>query len=57
MSGAFANMLPAGRPRTYDVGYGVPAQGGSMIGWAACVGRLRTAEAYWLATTGPDRAP
>jgi hypothetical protein len=57
MSGAFAKALPAERPRTPDAGYGVPTQGGSMIGWAACVERLRTAEAYWLATTGPDRAP
>jgi hypothetical protein len=57
MGGAFAKMLTAERPRTPDVGYGVPIDGGSMIGWAESVERLRTAEAYWLATTGPDRAP
>ena len=57
MSGAFAKMPPTERPRTPDVAYGVPIDGGSMIGWAECVERLRMAEAYWLATTGPDRAP
>jgi hypothetical protein len=57
VNGAFATELPAERPRTPDAGYGVPAEGGPMIGWAACVERLRTAEAYWLATAGPDRAP
>jgi hypothetical protein len=57
MSGAFGQAPPAERPRTPDADYGVPAEGGSMIGWAASVERLRTAEAYWLATTGPDQAP
>jgi len=57
MSGAFGHALPAERPRTPDVDYGVPAEGGSMIGWSESVERLRTAEAYWLATTAPDRAP
>ena len=57
MSGAFGHAQQAERPRTPDVDYGVPAEGGSMIGWAESVERLRTAEAYWLATTGPDRAP
>ena len=57
MGGAFGHAPQAERPRTPDVDYGVPAEGGSMIGWAESVERLRTAEAYWLATTGPDRAP
>ena len=57
MSGAFGHTRPAERPRTPDVEYGVPAEGGTMIGWSESVERLRTAEAYWLATTGPDGAP
>ena len=57
MSGAFGRELPAERPTTPDAAYGVPAQGGTMIDWSGCVERLRTAEAYWLATTGPDGAP
>ena len=57
MSGAFAEELPGERPRTPDASYGVPTEGGSMIGWSECVDRLRVAEAYWLATTGPDGAP
>jgi hypothetical protein len=28
-----------------------------MIGWSESVERLRSADAYWLATTGPDHAP
>ena len=57
MSGAFSEAPPAERPRTPDLDYGVPAQGGSMIGWDESVKKLRNAEAYWLATTGPDGAP
>ena len=57
MSGSFSEAPPVERPRTPDVAYGVPAEGGSMIGWAESIDRLRAAEAYWLATTGPDRAP
>jgi hypothetical protein len=57
MSGAFGHAPPAERPRTPDVDYGVPAEGGTMIGWSESVERLRTAEAYWLATTGPDGGP
>jgi pyridoxamine 5'-phosphate oxidase-like protein len=55
--GAFARELPAERPRTPDVSYGVPADGGVFVGWGECVERLRTAEAYWLATTGPKGSP
>ncbi len=57
MPGAFARELPAERPRTPDAAYGVPTDGGSMIDWAHTVGRLRDAEAYWLATTRPDGSP
>ena len=57
MTGAFGQAPPAERPRTPDVAYGVPVHGGSMVEWADSVERLRTAEAYWLATTGPDKAP
>ncbi len=57
MSGAFGRELPAERPRTPDASYGVPAEGGSMIGWSECVERLRAAQAYWLATTAPDGSP
>jgi nitroimidazol reductase NimA-like FMN-containing flavoprotein (pyridoxamine 5'-phosphate oxidase superfamily) len=55
--GAFALEPPAERPRTPDTSYGVPAEGGRFIGWATCIGRLRAAEAYWLATTGVDGSP
>ena len=57
MGGAFDRELPSERPRTPDAAYGVPTHGGSTIGWAESVDRLRTAEAYWLATTGPDGSP
>ena len=57
MSGAFRDELPAERPATPDASYGVPTEGGTMIGWSACIERLRSAEAYWLATSGPDGAP
>jgi hypothetical protein len=55
--GAFGTELPGERPRTPDRGYGVPRKGGTMIAWSDCVERLRTAEAYWLATTRPDGSP
>jgi nitroimidazol reductase NimA-like FMN-containing flavoprotein (pyridoxamine 5'-phosphate oxidase superfamily) len=55
--GAFARELTAERPTTPDASYGVPAKGGTFVGWAECVERLRTAEAYWLATTGPKGSP
>ena len=57
MAGAFGHAPPAERPRSPGVDYGVPTDGGSMIDWARSIERLRTADAYWLATTGPDRAP
>jgi len=55
--GAFSRELPSERPRTPDASYGVPTEGGTMVEWADSVERLRTAEAYWLATTGPDGSP
>jgi hypothetical protein len=57
MTGAFSREVPSERPRTPDASYGVPTDGGEMVDWTASVERLRTAEAYWLATTGPDGAP
>ena len=48
----------AGRaPADPHVAYGVPAEGGTMIGWSESVERLRSAEAYWLATTAADGSP
>jgi nitroimidazol reductase NimA-like FMN-containing flavoprotein (pyridoxamine 5'-phosphate oxidase superfamily) len=55
--GAFSQALEPERPTTPDASYGVPADGGTLIDWSECVGRLRVAEAYWLATTGRDGAP
>ena len=57
MDGAFGRELPAERPTTPDTAYGVPTDGGTMMDWAECVERLRNAEAYWLATTGPGGDP
>lgn len=57
MDGAFRNELAAERPRTPDTGYGVPAEGGTMIAWSDCIDRLHSAEAYWLATVGPGDQP
>jgi len=55
--GAFGQESAAERPLTPDAAYGVPADGGAMIAWSACVDRLRAAEAYWLATVKPDGSP
>jgi hypothetical protein len=57
LPGAFATQPAPERPTTPDRGYGVPAAGGEMIDWASCVDRLRTANAYWLATVSPNRRP
>lgn len=57
MPGAFRSELPGERPRTPDASYGVPTEGGVFVRWDDCVERIRTAEAYWLATTGPDGSP
>jgi hypothetical protein len=57
MPGAFSTELPAERPATPDRSYGVPELGGELIAWSTCVERLRTAEAYWLATTRADGSP
>lgn len=57
MAGAFAGELPAERPKTPDVAYGVPVEGGTMLGWSECIERLRDAQAYWLATVNPAGSP
>ena len=55
--GAFAEPPKAERPTTPGPDYGVPAKGGRMIEWAAVVERLRSAQAYWLATVTPTARP
>ena len=49
MSGAFGRELPAERPRTPDASYGVPAEGGSMVGWSdASSVSVRPRRTGWL---------
>ena len=56
-AGAFSTAPKAERPTTPGRSYGVPRKGGTMVEWAAVIGRLRTAEAYWLATVTPAGRP
>jgi Pyridoxamine 5'-phosphate oxidase len=45
------------RPSSPPESYGVPRQGGVFVDWQHVVGRLRGAEAYWLATVTPTGRP
>lgn len=46
----------ADRPRMPRV-YGVPSSTSGLLDWAHVDERLRTATAYWIATSGPDGTP
>jgi nitroimidazol reductase NimA-like FMN-containing flavoprotein (pyridoxamine 5'-phosphate oxidase superfamily) len=53
-SGAFSREPSRERPDSPPPAYGVPEPGGSFVDWRDVVERLRSANAYWLATV--DRA-
>jgi nitroimidazol reductase NimA-like FMN-containing flavoprotein (pyridoxamine 5'-phosphate oxidase superfamily) len=56
-AGAFAEPPSAERPTTPGRDYGVPETGGEMVDWTTIVDRLRSAQAYWLATVTPTGRP
>jgi len=55
--GTFTTEPPRGRPDSPPPSYGVPRRGGEFVPWERVVERLRTAEAYWLATVTPSGRP
>ena len=55
--GTFSEEPPRHRPDSPPPSYGVPRRGGEFIAWDRVVERIRTAEAYWLATVTPGGRP
>jgi hypothetical protein len=55
--GTFTTEPARERPDSPPPSYGVPRRGGEFVPWERVVGRLRTAEAYWLATVTPSGRP
>jgi pyridoxine/pyridoxamine 5'-phosphate oxidase len=55
--GTFTTEPPRGRPDSPPPSYGVPRRGGEFVPWERVVERLRSAEAYWLATVTPSGRP
>ena len=53
----FSAEPPRDRPDSPPPSYGVPRRGGAFVDWSQVVERLRTAEAYWLATVTPGGRP
>ena len=54
---AFRVPPPAERPASPPASYGVPTEGGSLVAWEHVLARLRSASAYWMATTARDGRP
>src|SRR2546430_12558835 len=48
--GAFAAEPPRERPDSPPASYGVPRRGGRFVEWSHVIGRLGSADAYWLGT-------
>jgi hypothetical protein len=55
--GRFAIEPSRERPDSPPKSYGVPPRGGTFIEWAHVIGRLTSAEGYWLGTVTPDDRP
>jgi hypothetical protein len=55
--GAFGVEPTRERPESPPRSYGVPRRGGTFVAWDHVIGRLRSAEAYWLTTVTPGGRP